>query len=54
VFVGYSRVAMNISTHTSARVPADLAHAPDGGGEVEGGSGDGFDFGFTIGNLAKT
>ena len=30
------------STHTCARVPADLARAPDGGGKVEGGSGDGF------------
>jgi hypothetical protein len=28
--------------HTCARVPADLAHAPDAGGEVGGGSGEGF------------
>ena len=27
------------STHTCARVPADLAQAPDGGGKVGGGSG---------------
>ena len=30
------------STHTCARVPADLAQAPDGGGKVGGGSGEGF------------
>ena len=30
------------STHTGARVPADLAQAPDGAGKVGGGSGDGF------------
>ena len=29
-------------THTCARVPADLAQAPDGGGKVGGGSGEGF------------
>jgi hypothetical protein len=35
------------STHTCARVPADLAQAPDEGGKVGGGSGEGFD-GFDI------
>ena len=30
------------STHTCARVPADLAQAPDGGGKVGGGSKEGF------------
>ena len=30
------------STHTCARVPADLAQALDGGGKVGGGSGEGF------------
>ena len=30
------------STHTRARVLADLAQGPDGGGKVEGGSGEGF------------
>jgi hypothetical protein len=30
------------STHTCARVPADLAQAPDGEGKVGGGSGEGF------------
>ena len=30
------------STCTRARVLADLAQAPDGGGKVGGGSGDGF------------
>jgi hypothetical protein len=30
------------SNHTCTRVPADLALAPDGGGKVEGGSGEGF------------
>ena len=44
------------STHTCARVPADLAQAPDGGGKVEGGSGE-VSMGFYIGkpsqNIAK-
>ena len=30
------------STHTYARVPADLAQTPDGRGKVKGGSGEGF------------
>ena len=30
------------SNHTYARVPADLAQAPDGRGKVEGGSGECF------------
>ena len=30
------------STHTCASFPADLAQASDGGGEVGGGSGEGF------------
>ena len=34
------------STYTRARVPADLAQAPDGGGKVGGGSGEGFFIGF--------
>jgi hypothetical protein len=30
------------STNTCARVPADLPQAPDGGGKIGGGSGEGF------------